>query len=119
VTGPAFITPEFALALILAAALVPGAKVTQSDKTIAGRSSKCASATNLEATAQEGDTDVPKEFTVCVTDDGVLASFSGTSTAGEVKAIELTKYSASADAAAFAPPEGAKIVDVTQIQPSP
>jgi hypothetical protein len=118
VAGPGFITPELALGLILAAALVPGATVTQSDKTIAGQSSKCASATNLEAAAEEGDTDVPKEFTVCVTDDGVLASFSGTSTAGEVKAIELTKYSDTADAAAFAPPEGAKIVDVTQIQPN-
>jgi len=116
--GPGFMTPELALAFLLAAAIVPGAKVSQSDKTIAGQSSKCATATGLEAAAEQGDTDVPKEFSVCVTESGVLASFSGESTTGEKHFIELTKYSTSADAAAFAPPAGAKIVDVTQIQPS-
>jgi len=117
VAGPGFVTPELALGLILAASLVPGAKVEQSEKTIAGQSSKCASATGLEAAAQEGDTDVPKEFTVCITDAGILASFSATSTTTEYKAIELTKYSDSADTSAFEPPADAKIVDVTQIQP--
>ncbi len=115
--GPGFITPELALGLILAASIVPGAHVEQSSKTIAGQSSKCATATGLEKAAQEGDTDVPKEFTVCITDAGILASFSGVSTSGEHKAIELTKYSGSADASQFIPPAGAKIVDVTQIQP--
>lgn len=116
--GPGFITPELALGLILAASIIPGASVSQSDKTIAGQSSKCATATGLEAAAEEGDTDVPKEFTVCVTDSGVLASFSGVSTSGEKKAIELKKYDESADAALFAPPPGAKIVDVTSLQPT-
>jgi hypothetical protein len=114
--GPGFVTPELALGLILAASLVPGAHVEQSSKTIAGQDSKCASATGLESAAQEGDTDVPKEFTVCVSDAGILSSFSATSTTGEHKAIELTKYSATADASLLAPPPGAKIVDVTQIQ---
>ena len=54
VAGPGFVTPELALGLILAAALVPGAKVEQSEKTIAGQSSKCATATGLEAAAQAG-----------------------------------------------------------------
>jgi hypothetical protein len=114
--GPGFVTPELALGLILAASLVPGAKVEQSSKTIAGENSKCASATGLESAAQPGDTDVPKEFTVCVTDAGILSSFSATSTSGEHKAIELTKYSATVDPTLLAPPAGAKIVDVTQIQ---
>jgi hypothetical protein len=118
VGGPGFVTPELALGLILAASLVPGAKVEQSEKTIAGQSSRCASATGLEAAAQEGDTDVPKEFTVCVTEAGILASFTATSTTTEYKAIELTKYSDTADASAFTPPAEAKIVDVTQIQPA-
>jgi hypothetical protein len=116
--GPGFITSELALGLVLAASIVPGASVEQSTKTIAGQSSRCATATGLEKAAEEGDTDVPKEFTVCITDDGILASFSGISTTGEKTAIELTKYSATADATLFAPPAGAKIVDVTQIQPS-
>jgi hypothetical protein len=119
VAGPGFVTPEFALAIILAASIVPGAKVTQSEKTIAGQSSKCASATGLEAAADNGDKDAPKEFTVCVTDAGVLASFTGTSISGEKKGIEMTKYSTSADEGAFAPPAGAKIVDVTTIEPTP
>jgi hypothetical protein len=118
VGGPGFITPELALGLILAASIIPGAHVEQSDKTIAGQSSKCATATGLEKAATPGETDVPKEFTVCVTDGGILASFSGVSTTGEKKAIELKKYSESADATLFAPPAGAKIVDVTSIQPS-
>ncbi len=116
--GPGFVTPEVALGLILAASLVPGAKVEQSSKTIAGQGSKCASATGLEAAAEQGDTDSPKEFTVCVTDAGILGSFTATSIAGEQIGIELTKYSDTADVALFAPPAGAKIVDVTQIQPA-
>lgn len=118
VGGPGFITPELALGLILAASIVPGASVEQSSKTIAGQSSKCATATGLEKAAQDGDTDIPKEFTVCITDDGILASFSGVSTTGETTGIELTKYSGAADATLFAPPAGAKVVDVTQIQPA-
>jgi hypothetical protein len=117
VGGPGFITPELALGLIIAASIVPGATVTQSDETIAGQDSKCATASGLENAAEEGDTEVPKEFKVCVTDAGILASFSATSSAGEEKAIELTKYSDTADPSAFEPPAGAKIVDVTQIQP--
>jgi hypothetical protein len=54
-----------------------------------------------------------------VTDAGILASFSGTSTGGESIAIELTKYSTAVDAAAFAPPAGANVVDVNQIDLPP
>jgi hypothetical protein len=117
VTGPGFITPEIALGLIAAAAFVPGAKVDQSEKTIAGEKSLCANATGLEKAASPGDKSAPKDFSVCITEAGVLASFSGTSTDGQAAKIELTKYSATADPTAFNPPPGAKIVDVTQIQP--
>jgi hypothetical protein len=118
IAGPGFITPELALGLIAAAALVPGAEVSQSEKTIAGEASLCATATGLDAAAEPGDTDVPKDFTVCVTEAGVLASFSGTSTNGEKVAIELIKYSPSADASAFEPPANAKIIDVIRIDPT-
>lgn len=117
VAGPGFITPEVALGLIVAAAVVPGAKVDKSDKTIAGQKSLCATASGLEKAASPGDKDAPKDFSVCVTEDGVLASFSGTSTNGEKAGIELTSYAATADPAAFVPPAGAKIVDTTQIEP--
>ncbi len=116
IAGPGFITPEIALGLIAAAALVPGAKVQQSEKTIAGEKSLCATASGLEAAASPEDTSAPKDFSVCVTEAGVLASFSGTSTDGEQAKIELTKYSATVDASAFTPPAGATVVDVTQIE---
>jgi hypothetical protein len=116
VAGPAFITPEFALGLILAAAVVPGAKVTQSNKTVAGQKSLCATASNLDAAASPGDKDAVKDFSVCVTETGVLSSFSGTGVNGEKAAIELTSYKDSADPNAFKPPAGAKITDVTQIE---
>ena len=83
VAGPGFVTPELALGLIAAAAFVPDAEVSQSEKTIAGESALCATVTGLEAAASPGDADAPKDFSVCVTDAGILASFSGTSTSGE------------------------------------
>jgi hypothetical protein len=119
VAGPGFITPEVALGLIAAAAFVPGATVSQSEKTIAGEKSLCANASNLDKAASPGDTSAPKDFSVCITEAGVLASFIGTSTDGEKASIELTKYSTSVDTSAFAPPSGAKIIDVTQIEPTP
>lgn len=119
VAGAGFITPEVALGLIAAAAFVPGATVAQSEKTIAGEKSLCATASNLDKAASPGDTDTPKDFSVCITEAGILASFSGTSGDGTKASIELTKYSTSVDASAFAPPAGAKIVDVTAIEPTP
>ena len=54
-SGPGFVTPELALGLIAAAALVPGAKVEQSERSIAGQDSLCATASGLEAAASPGD----------------------------------------------------------------
>jgi hypothetical protein len=113
VAGPFFVTPELALGLIAAAAFVPGADVAESEKTIAGQKSLCANVTNLEkagSTANPGDN--LHDFSVCVTEDGVLASFSGSLKSGETASVELTSFSAEADKAAFAPPAGAKIVEV-------
>jgi hypothetical protein len=119
VAGPGFITPEVALGLIAAAAFVPGASVAKSEQTIAGEKSLCATASNLDKAASPGDQDAPRDFSVCVTETGVLASFSGTSSQGEKSSIELTKYSTTVDTTAFAPPPGAKIVEVTTIAPTP
>jgi hypothetical protein len=117
VAGPGFVTPELALGLVIAAAVVPGADVSKSEKTVAGQKSLCANVTGLDAAATPGDGDAPKDFSVCVTEVGILASFSGTSTSGETISVELTGYSETADPSAFAPPAGAEIVDVTQLQP--
>jgi outer membrane lipoprotein-sorting protein len=115
--GAGFVTPELAIGVILAAGFVPGAKIEQSDETIAGLDTKCATASGLEAAASPGDKSAPKDFKVCVTEDGVLAAFTGTTTEGVEASIQLTNYSTSADAKAFAPPAGAKIVDTSVIQP--
>jgi len=50
-----------------------------------------------------------------VADSGVLTSFTGTDGDGSHKGITMTSFSTTADATAFAPPPGAKIVDVTQL----
>jgi len=118
VAGPFFVTPEVALGLIAAAAFVPEAKVTQTDKTIAGQKSLCAEVTNLEKAASKEEKDALHDFSVCVTEDGVLASFSGSLQNGETAKVELVSYSAEADKAAFAPPKGAKIVE-TGATPEP
>lgn len=117
VAGPGFVTPELALGLVAASALVPGAKVSESTKTIAGQQSLCADVTGVDAADTSGDESL-KDFSVCVTEVGILASFRGTSTEGQTLGVELVKYTSSADPAAFAPPTGAKIVEVDQIQPS-
>jgi hypothetical protein len=119
VAGPAFVTPEVALGLIVAAAFMPGAKVSQSERTIAGQESLCAEVTNLHpagsapgGTEAPGGPEAPRDFAVCVTDEGVLASFSGSLRSGQAASVELISFTAEADPAAFAPPDGAKIVEV-------
>jgi len=97
---------------------VPEAKVTQTDKSIAGQKSLCAEVTNLEKAASKDEKDALHDFSVCVTEDGVLASFSGSLQNGETAKVELVSYSAEADKAAFAPPKGAKIVE-TGATPEP
>jgi len=119
VAGDAFVSPALALGLIAAAILVPGARVSESNKTIAGQSSRCATASNLDAAASPGDTSAPRDFTVCITDGGALASFTGTDTSGKKLGMVMTSYSTTVDAKSFQPPAGAKIVDVDQIQTPP
>ena len=48
-----------------------------------------------------------QEFSVCVTEDGVLASFSGATNTGEQASIEMVAFSDTVDPAAFEPPAGA------------
>lgn len=119
ITGAGFVTPELALGLVGMAAFVPGAKVSESSRTIGGQESLCADVTNLEAVAPTpGDNTALHDFSVCITEAGVLASFSGSLTDGHNAKIELSSFSDEADKQAFVPPKGAKIVDITPVTPS-
>ncbi len=114
VVGAGFIPPELALGLVTAAALVPGATVTESERRIGGEDSLCADVKGAGNAAQPGEQAL-QDFSVCVTETGVLAAFNGTSTTGERASIELHSVRATADATAFHPPAGAAIVDVTAL----
>ncbi|HEX5597453.1 MAG TPA: hypothetical protein VFX61_15755 [Micromonosporaceae bacterium] len=112
VAGPGFVTPEMAVGLLAAAALAPGTEVKTSNKKIAGQESLCATVTGIE----DPDNGTAEAFSVCVTEAGVLASFTGTAGEGGESGIELTSYSTKVDESAFSPPPGAKVVDVTDPQ---
>jgi hypothetical protein len=122
VAGPAFVTPELALGLVAAAALLPGTDVDTSEREFAGEDSLCADVTGVDEAqrgvnadeAADGAAAEPalRSFSICVTEAGLLASFSGTTADGQEAAIELVRYEPTADAAAFKPPKGAEVVDV-------
>lgn len=109
--------------MLTAALVVPNVHVDKSTQTIAGQSSTCAKVSNLEQAQQneqQNDTNKVTDFTVCVTDSGVLARFEGTTTDGTKANIELAKYSGTVDRGLFQPPAGAKITDVSQLEtPAP
>ncbi|WP_329108783.1 hypothetical protein OG792_09100 [Micromonospora sp. NBC_01699] len=112
VAGPGFVTPELALGLVAAAAIVPNTDVDTSEKRIAGQDSLCADVTGIKD-PQGGTDELLQDFSVCVTESGVLASFSGNSNTGERVSLELVKFTESVDEKLFAPPAGANLVDVT------
>ncbi|MDP9799304.1 hypothetical protein J2S43_007816 [Catenuloplanes nepalensis] len=80
--GTGIVTPEQVRAMVSAAAHLPGVDVALSTATFAGREALCADVHGLS------------DFTVCVTEDGILASFRGD---GEIT-LELTRLAESADA---------------------
>lgn len=114
VTGPGFLTAEDALAVVAAAALVPGAKVKPSTRTIAGQEAVCGDVTGLAAANPPGQEPL-RDFSVCVTDAGVLASFRGTLDNGRAVAVELTSVGQAADPVAFSVPAGTAVIDVAAL----
>ena len=97
--------------------------MSTSNRTIAGQESLCADVTAIEdpdagANTGGGDDEVLEDFSVCVTEAGVLTAFDGRSNVGERIAIELVDYSDQASAKAFQPPAGAEVVDVSQLPTS-
>jgi len=116
VAGGGFVSAPMAITLIGAASIVPGVKIDESSRTIAGLAGTCLHATGVSSPDQAGEGNVDlKELTVCVADNGVLTEFSGVGTDDSRVGVELTGYSATVAATAFAPPAGAKIVDVAAI----
>jgi outer membrane murein-binding lipoprotein Lpp len=121
VTGQGFVPPSLAIGLLAAAALYPEAKVEQTDDKIAGQSATCAKVTGLSTATPDstGDSKPPpvEDFTICITEDGILGSFEGTLQDGAKGRVTLMKYSATADPSAFNPPAGATIIEVGQLSP--
>ncbi|GAA0730207.1 hypothetical protein GCM10010199_45340 [Dactylosporangium roseum] len=112
VAGGGFISTEMALALMTAAAVVPGVKIAQNTATIAGQKSDC-----LDVTGIPRDSDpnavTAQEFHVCVAENGLLTRFKGVGTDDKQLGVELTKYSEQVDPQAFVVPRGAKIIEGT------
>jgi hypothetical protein len=79
------VTPEQVRAMVTAAAHTPGADVVMSTESFAGQDALCADVNGMS------------DFTVCATEDGVLASFRGE---GEAT-LELTRLSESADSSSL------------------
>ncbi|AVT40592.1 hypothetical protein [Plantactinospora sp. BB1] len=113
VAGPGFVTPELALGLVAAAAIVPNTDVRTTERRIAGQETLCADVTGV-SDPRGGTEGTLDRLTVCVTESGVLAAFAGRTDSGEQAAIELVKYSGKVDGSAFAPPAGATVEDIAQ-----
>ena len=91
------------IALLTAAAMDGDAVVTTHDTTLAGQSATCVQIGGVSnATASD--------FDVCVTTDGVLASFDGI-IGGKPITISLDRYDETVASDAFDLPPGARIVD--------
>lgn len=114
VTGRGFATPEEVLALVAAAALVPGARAQLSSGTIAGQDAQCAAVSGLDSASATGQPALG-DFALCVTTEGVLASFRGTLGDGRHAEIKLARLDRTTDEAAFGVPAGARVLDVAAL----
>jgi hypothetical protein len=91
------------LALLNQAALDPDMTVDQHDTTIAGHHATCVDLADVDDAAAS-------EFGVCITNEGVLGSFTGTLSDKDVD-LALTQYADRAAVDAFDPPRNAKMID--------
>jgi hypothetical protein len=99
----ALTTPDAVLAMLNTASVDPGAVAKQHDTTIAGHHATCLALTGVARTPTP-------DFTVCVTVEGALGSFTATID-GKQADLALTAYSDKPDASAFALPPTAKVTD--------
>ncbi|MGK5680923.1 hypothetical protein [Actinoplanes sp. URMC 104] len=101
--GAPLVSPEAAQAMLTAAALDPHVETTQHDTTIAGRHATCLSLSDVDDTPAHA-------FDLCVTSEGVLASFTATID-GERMDQALTAYTDTTTPDAFLVPPHAKLID--------
>jgi hypothetical protein len=94
----ALITPDVVLAMLNSAALDATVVAKQHDTTVAGRHATCLDLSR---------------FTVCVTSEGALGSFTGV-LGGRQADVALTAYSDKPDESAFALPPAASLTDKRQ-----
>ena len=100
--GP-LISPEAAQAMLATAALDPIVTTVSHDTTIAGRHATCLALDGVDGTTT-------RKFDLCVTNEGVLASFSATIDGVRIDQA-LTAYAEELPADAFLVPPGAKLID--------
>ncbi len=98
------VAPATVLALLNAAVLDTDVVVDQHDSTIAGRHATCVQLSGVD--------DAPaRDFTTCITNEGVLGSFSGILNQVRVD-VAMTHYSEQVQEAMFELPKPAKLVDL-------
>ncbi len=97
------VAPATVLSLLNAAALDPDVTLKPRDTTIAGHHATCLELSGL-------DDDRTRAFTTCVTNDGVLGSFTGTLDGRPID-VAMIEFESRVRADAFDTPVGAKLVD--------
>jgi hypothetical protein len=97
------VPPGTVLAMLNAAALDTDLTVDQHDTTIAGRHATCVALDDVDDAAA-------REFSTCITNDGVLGSFTGT-LGGKAFDVAMTDYADRIGADAFTAPAGSVTVD--------
>ena len=97
------VTPTTVLALLNAAVLDTDVTVDQHDTTIAGRHATCIELLGVDEAAA-------RDFTTCITNEGVLGSFSGVLNQTRVD-VAMTHYTDQVEEEMFKLPKEAKLVD--------
>jgi hypothetical protein len=97
------VAPVVVISLLTAAALDADAVVTTHDTTLAGQNATCVDITGVRNAPSTN-------FDVCVTTDGLLASFAGTVGGARVD-VHLDRYDQTVAPDAFDRPPGARLVD--------
>jgi hypothetical protein len=97
------VAPATVLSLLNAAALDPAVTLAPRDTTIAGHHATCLELSGL-------NDDRSRAFTTCITNDGVLGSFTG-DVDGRPIDIAMTEFHPRVGGDAFTPPPDARMVD--------
>lgn len=104
------VTPATVQALLNAAVLDADVEVEQHDTTIAGRHATCVQLNGVDDAAA-------RDFSTCITNEGVLGSFNGILNRARVE-VAMTHYSEQVEEAMFEMPRAAKLVDRRAARPS-